>query len=221
MSGRFTGAGPEAGTGLIRIEVHGEPVWACNRDGQVLVAMRQLCRVLGLDWSGQRQRIMRDPVLSEGVVQLTIPSTCVGMTTTQGAEQGRQILLLPLELMHGWLFRIEATRVRPEHRDRVIAFQRTCYDVLDRHFRPRPAYPPSAALAWLGNRELRVVAAVRLLSSQSPDDRAPGIHQVADVAGVSFITARRCLCLLFAIGALDCAPRRGFRLIESGRPAGG
>jgi hypothetical protein len=41
---------------------------------------------------------------------------------------------LPLDYLSGWLFGINATRVKPEVRDRLIRYQRECYRVLAEAF---------------------------------------------------------------------------------------
>jgi hypothetical protein len=50
-----------------------ELVTAKDDDGKEFVAMKPLCENLGLDWTAQRQRLIRDEVLS----------TCMVMITTQ------------------------------------------------------------------------------------------------------------------------------------------
>ncbi|MBU6189600.1 MAG: hypothetical protein KGR68_09805 [Betaproteobacteria bacterium] len=88
--------------------------------GVVRVAVRPVIEAMGLDWSGQRQRIMRDPVLAEGVVIMTTPSG--------GGLQ--ETLTLPLDMLNGFLFGINASKVKPELRELVIAYQRECYRAL-------------------------------------------------------------------------------------------
>lgn len=97
---------------------------------QVFVPVRPICDYLGVDWSGQRQRILRDPVLSGELVP------CVVVTPTQGSqpEQRREVQCLPLEFINGFLFGINASRVKEEVRDRLIRYQRECYQVLSEAF---------------------------------------------------------------------------------------
>jgi hypothetical protein len=93
-------------------------------DGAVYVPIRPICDNLGVTLAGQRERINRDPVLSEEV-------TSVSVTLTQ---QSRDMLCLPLKYIPGWLFGINANRVKPEIRERLIRYQRECYDVLAEAF---------------------------------------------------------------------------------------
>lgn len=41
----------------------------------VYVPLRPICEYLGLDWSGQLQRINRDPVLSESLMSVGVTPT--------------------------------------------------------------------------------------------------------------------------------------------------
>ncbi len=92
--------------------------------GDVLIPLRPIVDGLGLDWSAQRQRINRDPVLADvqGVVVITTP----------GGQQ--EMLALPLRFISGFLFGVNASRVKPEIRERIIRYQRECYDVLAEAF---------------------------------------------------------------------------------------
>lgn len=118
----------------------------------IYVPVRPICEYLGLDWSSQRQRIDRDPVLSEvrqGVVITTAPST-------DGRGGGPQeMLCLPVQFLHGWLFGISASRIKPELQEKVIRYQRECYAVLWRSFQAQ-------TMAVLGSeREMSSLSYVR------------------------------------------------------------
>lgn len=101
----------------------------------VYVPVRPICEFLGVNWSGQRQRINRDAVLSGEM------TACVVVTTTQGQpDQKREMACLPLDFVSGFLFGISAGRVRPEIRERLVRYQRECYRVLAEAFTgPMPA----------------------------------------------------------------------------------
>ena len=96
-----------------------------GNEEQVFVPIRPLCDYLGVVWSAQYRRLSRDPVL--GVMQAT-----VAITATDGRV--RQQVCLPLEYLNGWLFGINADRVKPEIRERLIRYQKECYRVLARAF---------------------------------------------------------------------------------------
>src|SRR5690606_7921495 len=79
------------------------------------------CEFLGVAWSPQRRRIMRDPVLTRKLKGVTV-------TVTPGGSQ--EMLCLPLDYSNGWLFGINAERVKPEIRERVSRYQEECYQIL-------------------------------------------------------------------------------------------
>lgn len=100
----------------------------------VYVPIRPLCEAMGVDWSAQRQRLNRDPVLSEMAMSVVVTTTHIGRRPRARATQ--KMLALPAEFLNGWLFGLNADRVQPEIRDAVIRYQRECYAVLARVFAP-------------------------------------------------------------------------------------
>lgn len=104
---------------------HGHRLVIVEQNGRIYVAMKQICEAIGLDWDSQRKRIKRDPVLSSVAVMMTVT-----------AEDGKlyETICLPLEKLNGWLFGIDANRVKPELREEVICYQLYCYDVLYEYY---------------------------------------------------------------------------------------
>jgi hypothetical protein len=94
-------------------------------DGRVMIPVRPLCDRLGVAWSPQLRRINRDAVLADEVQGVTV-------TVTPGGKQ--EMTCLPLDYISGWLFGINADRVNPDVRDRLIRYQRECYKVLAEAF---------------------------------------------------------------------------------------
>jgi hypothetical protein len=111
------------------VDFYGDDISAAlvviDEDGRqvIYVPIRPLVEYMGLSWSGQRERIYRDAVLSE-MMQ--------GVRVTRTPEEGGSQIMscLPLDYINGFLFGINANRVKPELRDRVITYQRECYQVL-------------------------------------------------------------------------------------------
>ena len=97
-------------------------------DDTVYVPLRPICDVLGVSWSAQRQRINRDAVLSDMIVQVTVQDA--QNEASGGKAQNRQMVALPLEYINGWLFGISANRVKGEVREALIRYQRDCHKVL-------------------------------------------------------------------------------------------
>lgn len=94
-------------------------------DQSIFIPVKPICDLVGVDWGGQYRRIQRDPVLSEEIRRIDVTST----------RRGTQpMVCLPLDYISGFLFGLNADRVKPELRDRVIRYQRECYKVLAEAF---------------------------------------------------------------------------------------
>lgn len=110
---------------LEKIDFHGDSVWAGEVDGTVIVAVKPIVENLGLDWEAQRQRVMRDDILSG--------FTCIIQVDTPAGP--RDTVGLPLSLLPGFLFGISTNAIAdPDTRARVLAYKRECHEVLYRHF---------------------------------------------------------------------------------------
>jgi hypothetical protein len=99
---------------------------------EVYVPIRPICDFLGIDWSSQRRRINRDPVLSEVTMSVVITATDIAPKSRR--PQKSSMLCLPLDFLNGWLFGVSAQRVKSELRERVIIYQRECYKILSDAF---------------------------------------------------------------------------------------
>lgn len=106
------------------ITFRGVEIDTVMHDGEPHVALKPIVEGMGLDWNGQYQRAMRDSVLS----------TCMCVTHMQVGGQRRDVALLPLKILNGFLFGIDDSRVRSELRDGVIAYKRECYDALAKYW---------------------------------------------------------------------------------------
>ena len=113
---------------LINIRFHDQTLTAAMIDGLPYVAMKPICENIGLDRKAQQDRIKRHPVLNSVRV----------MTTLTGSD-GKQyeMLMLPLDYLNGWLFGVDASRVKPEIKPRLLDYQRECFKVLAKHFMPK------------------------------------------------------------------------------------
>lgn len=132
---------------LTTVEFRGDTLFTVERDDGVFIAVKPISDRLGLKWSGQHDRLRRDPLLGEGVRVIRIPSLGGAQETT----------CLALRCVNGWLFGIDSARVKPELRERVLAYQRECYDVLADHFLgPRGAAAPIRVPDPIADSNLRV-----------------------------------------------------------------
>ncbi len=109
------------------IDFYGDSVVAVRvEDGTVYVPVRPLCELIGVNWSSQRKKLLDDPVLSSQMSSVVITlqkSSPIGTPTAD-------MLALPLDYLNGWLFGINAKRVKEEIRDALMQYQKECYRVL-------------------------------------------------------------------------------------------
>ncbi|HHF4933639.1 TPA: phage antirepressor N-terminal domain-containing protein [Haemophilus influenzae] len=107
-------------TQIQTIQFNHQSLVTFEQNGSHYTAMKPICENIGLCWDGQRQRIQRDEVLSEGAVIITVPSN--------GGDQ--QMICLPIEYINGWLFGIDIKRCKPEIRETLIMYKKECYQAL-------------------------------------------------------------------------------------------
>lgn len=126
------------------IDFYGESLIALrDLEGLIWVPLRRLCEAIGINLQGQLDRVERDPVLREEM-------RSVSVTLTDG--RAFDMSCLPLKYVRAWLFGVNASRVRPAVRDKLIQYQREVIEIIDRHFtRPAPA----------GGMDERVMEAMR------------------------------------------------------------
>lgn len=99
----------------IQLDEGGSDVLAVRvTTGEIYVSIRSLCAALGLDSTGQIQRIRRRQVLAEMLQTIVVP--------TAGGNQ--PLVCLDLEGLPLWLAGVEEKRVRNDLRERLMAYQR-------------------------------------------------------------------------------------------------
>lgn len=87
-------------------------------DRQWYLPLQEVCQALGLDVSGQRQRIQRDDALSDFLVNIPIE------TPYQDTTRIREVACLNIRRLPYWLGTVEVSRVKEEHRKKVILYKR-------------------------------------------------------------------------------------------------
>ncbi len=95
------------------ISFHGQTVAVFSKNNQHYVAMKPIVENIGLDWVSQYKKIQRSEILKSGMVMMTIPATD-GKTY--------ETACLPLDYLNGWLFGVDAQRVKPEIRERLLTY---------------------------------------------------------------------------------------------------
>jgi hypothetical protein len=117
-----------------QVEFYGDEIVAVRtEEGTVYVPIRPVCRLLDVDFDAQRRRINRDAVLSEEVMSVVVTTTDSDDPSSRRPRHS-EMLALPLEFLSGFLFGINAQRVKEEVRERLIRYQRECYKVLSEAF---------------------------------------------------------------------------------------
>lgn len=144
------------------IAFYGDELAAIQTDRGIYVPVKPICEVLGIDWEGQRQRIMRDEVLHEGACILKAPSA--------GGPQ--DMLCLPDDMLHGWLFGVSTNQIAIENREHLLRYKRECYRVLHQAFTQHPIMPE--ALARVEARlDARIDALAREVAQLKAERGAP------------------------------------------------
>lgn len=111
---------------IITVNFRGDQLYGFENDDGIFVALKPIVESMGLNWEGQRQRLSRDPILSEGTCMMQVPFAKGGAQDTT---------CLKMDLVNGWLFTIDSSRIKDAAvREKVILYQRECYGVLFKHF---------------------------------------------------------------------------------------
>jgi hypothetical protein len=107
-------------TSVLSVPFHGATLHLIDHAGEPFAAMRPIVEAMGMAWQGQFEKIK------------TRYETCVMeiMTQVPGDDQRRAMICLPLRKLAGWLMTIHPNKVRPDLRERIIAYQNECDDAL-------------------------------------------------------------------------------------------
>jgi hypothetical protein len=169
------------------IDFYGDDVTAVllpSRTGaepQIYVPIKPICDYLGLSWPGQSERIRRDPVLSDAMQLIRV-------TRINSRRGNPESLALPLDMLPGWLFGINAARVREELREKIIRYQRECFRALWNAFKhdilPPAPVPTDLAVSERSGAELAldIATAIQHLAQQqlSLERSVEGVHGRVD-----------------------------------------
>lgn len=104
-----------------------------EQNGIQYTAMKPICENIGIDWRSQRQRILRDDVLSQAVVMITTPS--------KGGLQ--EMLSLPIKMLNGWLFGVDSKRVKTDKaKEYLLKYKLECFEALYNYWHKGEAVNP-------------------------------------------------------------------------------
>jgi hypothetical protein len=120
------------------VDFYGDSISVALIDDEIYVPLRPVSEYLGLQWNGQRARIMRDDVLSQR-------TRLVDMHGADGRR--REMFCLPLDLLPGWLFGITVSKAKPEFIPKLTRYRQECFKVLWREFQADLAQRQQPAVA--------------------------------------------------------------------------
>lgn len=108
---------------IVKVPFHGDELECVRDDRGVWVSVRRACESLGMDPDGQRRRLQRQPWAVTDMMSATGPD---GKTY--------EACCVHLDSLPMWLATIEASRVKEETREKLVAYQREAARVLRDHF---------------------------------------------------------------------------------------
>lgn len=103
----------------INVPFHGNNLYVVNYNGQPYVPMRPIVEGMGMDWTGQLNKLKQK-----------FKSTVEEISIVAADGKERNMICLALRKLAGWLHTISPNKVKPEIRDKVIKYQEECDDVL-------------------------------------------------------------------------------------------
>ena len=109
------------------IEFDDARICLIEKDNELFVPLKPICTALELDWGSQQRNLQEDIVLN--------PTSVVMTLVAQDGKQ-REMICIPLSYLNGWLFRINPARYEGERQERIIRYQKECYQALFNHFYP-------------------------------------------------------------------------------------
>ncbi|EDV0937227.1 phage antirepressor Ant [Salmonella enterica subsp. enterica] len=102
------------------VSFNGQQIITAMAAGVAYVAMKPIVENLGMSWSTQQTKLMKQ--ISK--------FNCVHMNMVAADGKLRKLLCLPLKKLNGWLFSINPEKVRADIRDKLIQYQEECFTVL-------------------------------------------------------------------------------------------
>ncbi|EOU0831017.1 phage antirepressor N-terminal domain-containing protein [Escherichia coli] len=101
------------------VPFNGQQIITAMAVGVAYVAMKPIVENLGMSWSTQQTKLMKQ--ISK--------FNCVHMNMVAADGKLRKLLCLPLKKLNGWLFSINPEKVRADIRDKLIQYQEECFSV--------------------------------------------------------------------------------------------
>lgn len=148
---------------LVHIPFHGGEVLAVAKDGRPHIVLKPAVEHIGLDYSGQLQKLRRKSW------------AVVGETPTTGAD-GKTYLMVVVDLRTFLMLlaTIDENRVSTEARDVLVAYQNEVSDVIEKYFTQGYAFNPRKRAAAIGPMTVTFDDAMALYFQNHGIDYATG-----------------------------------------------
>ncbi|ELE5132455.1 phage antirepressor N-terminal domain-containing protein, partial [Escherichia coli] len=117
------------------VPFNGQQIITAMAAGVAYVAMKPIVENLGMSWSTQQTKLMKQ--ISK--------FNCVHMNMVAADGKLRKLLCLPLKKLNGWLFSINPEKVRADIRDKLIQYQEECFSVLHDYWTKGHVFNPRKA----------------------------------------------------------------------------
>lgn len=110
------------------IIINGTQIFISDNGTEKIVAIKPICKALGIAFSSQFSKIKEDSSLRSRVTS----------SVTTGADgKTYEMVHLPLKYIFGWLFTINPENVNPEVKQQIINYREECYEKLYDSFTKR------------------------------------------------------------------------------------
>lgn len=127
------------------ITVNNKDITIVTDKNEKYVSIKSICSAIGVKYETQIDKINNDEILS----QLT---PLRGVVAKDKKE--RQMRVIPLKYVFGWLFTISANKVKPEIKEAVLKYKMECYDALFNSFTKRTSILKEKTQAQIRIEEL-------------------------------------------------------------------
>ena len=144
-------------TTLVQIPFHSTTITAMSDEGKPLVSLRHMCESIGVDFAGQFTKLKKKAW------------ACVVLNSTHDTT-GRlqEMTMIDRRTMTMWLATIETSRVKPEARPMLEAFQNEAADALDSYFNEGGAINPRATTDQLDEMQRKAKFQLELINLARP-----------------------------------------------------
>jgi hypothetical protein len=150
-----------------------------DEKGEIWVSVRSICEGIGVDWKSQWAKLSSDQKFN-----------CGDITSVARDGRQREMVCLPLNQLNGWLFSINANKVREDVKHKLLQYQQECMDVLYNHFMPNGATDLSALLDRFDLLDKKMDGMIGVSETVFGDDQKEIQDLVAAVARVHGVDGR-------------------------------